>query len=327
MTLTLALALAALGPADGTPAPLQAAAASVDLGEVKSGPASTHTFELKNTGAAPLSIRDVLAGCGCSKVELSARKLEPGDTAKLTVTTNTLTQPEGSLTWPLGVVYRTETDGKPFDGRLDLKLTAKLVREVSVTPPLMAVSTAGPVTQTLKVEDRRAKPLGITKAESSNKEITAEVKAAKTADGRTTQEVVVSVGERLAVGSHAETITLRTDDPGCPLLEVPVRVHKRAADGVTATPAAASIRFATSQAEASGLVQLRGGGKQVAIKCVECGTPGVAVKFSEDPGPVATVRVIVTAAKAGASGTCEVTVTLSEPTATKIVIPVTWYAP
>ena len=33
------------------------------------------------------------------------------------------------------------------------------------------------------------------------------------------------------------------------------------------------------------------------------------------------------AAKAGASGTCEVTVTLKEPSETKIIIPVTWYAP
>lgn len=327
MTLTLALALAALGPAADVPAPLQATAASVDLGEVKSGPAHSHTFELKNAGTAALTVRDVLAGCGCSKVELSARELKPGDTAKLTVTTNTLTQPEGAVTWPIGVVYRTQVDGQSFDGRLELKLTAKMVREVSVTPPLLAVSTAGGVTQTLKMEDRRAKPLTVTKAECSSKEITAEVKAAKTADGRTTQEVVVTVGEGLAVGTHAETVTLRTDDPTCPLLEVPVRVHKRAADGVTATPAAASVRFATSQAEASGLVQLRGGGKQVSIKSVECSTPGVTVKFSEDPGPVATVRVVVTAAKAGASGTAEVTVTLTEPTATKIVIPVTWYAP
>lgn len=327
MTLTLALALAALGPAADVPAPLKATAASVDLGEVKTGPPSTHTFELKNTGSAALSVRDVVAGCGCTRVELSAKKLEPGDTAKLTVTTNTLTQPEGAAAWTLGVVYRTEVDGKPFDGRLDLKLTAKVVREVSVTPPLMAVSTAGAVTQTLKVEDRRAKPLGVTKVETSSKEITAEVKPAKTDDGRTTQEVVVTVGEGLAVGTHSETVTLRTDDPACPTLEVPVRVHKRAADGVTATPATAAVRFAKDQAEASALVQLRGGGKTVAIKGVECSTPGVAVKFSEDAGPVATVRVIVTAAKAGASGTCEVTVTLTEPTATKIVIPVAWYAP
>lgn len=327
MNLTLALALAALGPADGTPAPLQTAAASVDLGEVKSGPACSHTFELKNAGGAGLVITNVAAGCGCSKLELSAKQLRAGEAVKLTVTTGTLTQPEGAVNWPVTVSYSTEANGQAFDGKLELKLTAKLIREVSVTPPLLAVSTAGAVTQTLKVEDRRAKPLGLTKVESTSPHVTAEAKPARAIDGKTVTEVVVSVKAELAVGSHAETVTLRTDDPACPTLEIPVRVHKRSADGVTATPAAASVRFASGQAEASALVQLRGGGKNVAIKGVECSTPGVAVKFSEDAGPVATVRVIVTAAKAGASGTCEVTVTLSEPTATKLVIPVAWYAP
>jgi hypothetical protein len=327
MNLTLALALAALGTSDGTPAPLQATAPSVDLGEVKSGPACKHTFEVKNAGTASVSICDVVSGCGCSKVELSAKQLRAGETASVTVVTSTLTQPEGPVSWPVTLAYTTEADGKAVEGKLELKLTAKLLREVSVTPPVLALSTTGTFSHTLKVEDRRAKPLSVSKAESTSKHITAEVKAAKTTDGKTVQEVLVTVKDELAVGSHTDTVTLRTDDPACPTLEVPVRVHKRAADGVTATPAAASVRFASGQAEASALVQLRGGGKTVAIKGVECGTAGVTVKFSEDAGPVATVRVIVTAAKAGASGTAEVTVTLTEPTATKIVIPVTWYAP
>ena len=327
MNLTLALALVALTPADGTPAPLQATAASVELGEVKSGPPCSHTFELKNTGSSAIGITAVVPGCGCSKVELSAKQLKVGESVKLTVNSSTLTQPEGAVSWPVVVAYSTEADGKPFDGKLELKMSAKLVREVSVTPPLLGVSTATAVSHTLKVEDRRAKPLTVTKAESTNPNVTAEVKAAKTSDGKTVQEVVVTVKEELAVGSHADTVTLRTDDPACPVLEIPVRVHKRSADGVTATPSAASVRFASGQAEASALVQLRGGGKNVAIKGVECATTGVTVKFSEDAGPVATVRVIVNAAKAGASGTCEVTVTLSEPSASKIVVPVAWYAP
>lgn len=326
MNLTLALALAAFGPA-ADPAPLQATAPAVDLGEVKSGPSCSHTFELKNSGTAAIAITNVVAGCGCSKVELSAKQLRAGETAKLTLVTRTLTQPEGAVNWPVTVAYSTDADGKPFDGKLELKLTAKLVREVSVTPPLVAVSTAGAVSHTLKVEDRRSKPLNVTKAVSTSPHITAEVKAATTSDGRTTQEVVVSVKDDLGVGSHTETVTLSTDDPNCPTLEIPVRVHKRAAGGVTVTPATASVRFATAQADASALVQLRGGGKNVAIKGVECTTPGVTVKFSEDAGPVATVRVLVNAAKAGASGTAEVTVTLSEPADTKVVIPVVWYAP
>lgn len=322
MTLTLALALAAFTSADGTAGPLQAVAPTVDLGTLPSGPPCSHTFEIKNSGASTLRITGVAAGCGCSKAELSAKQLRAGESAKLTLVTSTLTQPEGAVSWPVTLTYTGDRDGT-----LELKLTAKLERAVSVTPPVVTMSTAGAVTHTLKVEDRRAKPLTVSKAESTSPSVTAEVRAATTADGKRVQEIVVSIKDELAVGSHADTVTLRTDDPNCPVLEIPVRVHKRAADGVTVTPASASVRFATGQAEASALVQLRGGGKSVAIKSVECSTPGVTVKFSEDAGPVATVRVIVSSAKAGASGTADVTVTLSEPTTTKLVIPVAWYAP
>lgn len=327
MTVTLALALAALGPADGTPQPLTCPKPIIDLGEVKSGPPCSHTFELKNDGPAEITIGGVTPGCGCSKVELTAKQLPPGGTAKLTVTTNTLTQPEGMVYWPVGVSYRTTVGGQSFDGRLDLKVAAKVVREVSVTPPLLAVSTTGGITQVLTVQDRRTTPLTVRKAESTTPEVTVEVRPAKSADGRREQEVIVTVGEGLKVGSHAVTVTLHTDDSTCPTLTVPVKVHKRAADGVTALPETARVRFATAQVEASALVQLRGGGKRVAIQKVECTTPGVTVKYSEDPGPVAAVRVVVNAKTAGASGTGEVTVTLSEPTATTVVIPVTWYAP
>lgn len=327
MNLTLALALVAFAPSDGTPAPLTATAPSVDLGEVKSGPPCSHTFELKNSGTAAMTITGIQTGCGCSKVELSAKQLRAGETAKLTVATNTLQQPEGAANWPVTVAFSTEADGKPFDGKLELKLTAKVVREVSVTPPLVAVSTTGAANTTLTVEDRREKPLKVTKAESTSPHVTATIKSGASNTGKKYQSVEVTVKEELAVGSHAETVKLHTDDPACPLLEIPVRVHKRAADGVVATPSAASVRFSAGQADASALVQLRGGGKSVAIKSAECTTAGVTVKFSEDAGPVVGVKVLVNAAKAGASGTAEVTVTLSEPTASTIVIPVTWYAP
>ena len=313
----LLFALALTPAAD--PGPLRTTP-TADLGEVRSGPPCVHTFELTNRGAGPITLRDVAAGCGCTKVELSAKELKAGDTAKLTVTTNTLTQPEGAVRWPLTVRFR---DGGT-DGTLELAVTAKLVKEISVTPPLLAISTSAAVTQTLTLTDRRAKPLSVVKAATTDANITATVKAAKTADGKTTQEIVVSVADALPAGDHSDTVTLTTDDGHCPTLEVPVRVLKRSADGVTVTPDAAAVRFADGQRTASAVVQVRAGGKQVAVKSAECAAAGVSVRHAGEPGPVVALRVVVDAAKAGASGAADVTVTLSEPAGTKLVVPVTW---
>jgi len=285
-----------------------------------------HEFELKHTGAAgTLVIADVQGGCGCVKAEAKPKVLKPGESAKLSVAVNTLTQREGGNTWPVSVRYSSDADGQRAEFTLDLKLTAKLIREISVTPPLLAVSTTGAVTQTLRVDDRRAKPLSVTKAVSTNPAITASVNTVKRSDGTSGQEVTVSVSETLAVGSHEDTITLVTDDPACEAMLVPVKVQKRGADDPTASPSAATVRFAKGQGDASALVQIRHGGKPVSVAKAECGTAGVTVRHSEGAGSVATVRVVVNAAKAGASGQGEVTVTLAEPPGKTVLIPVSWY--
>ena len=59
---------------------------------------------------------------------------------------------------------------------------------------------------------------------------------------------------------------LYTDDAEYPELRIPVRVLKRAAVGVTATPDAVSLRLAAGQTEGSALVQLRSpDGKAVSV--------------------------------------------------------------
>ena len=78
---------------------------------------------------------------------------------------NTLTQPPGPNVWKAVVRYRVAdpSDGpappavRP-DAALELKVSARLVQEVSVTPPMLAVSTAAATTQTVTVTDRRASP-------------------------------------------------------------------------------------------------------------------------------------------------------------------------
>lgn len=57
----------------------------VDLGTIKHGEVVTYTYELKNIGNIPLLINDVIAGCGCTSVNLSKEVLKPQEKGSLEV--------------------------------------------------------------------------------------------------------------------------------------------------------------------------------------------------------------------------------------------------
>ena len=303
-----------------------------DLGEAKSGPALKHEFELKHTGERGLiTITGVTSACGCSKWDASPKVLKPGETAKLTVVINTLTQPEGPATFKSAVKYALAPDfASATTHELELTVTAKIVREITVEPPVLAVSTGGDIlrSHSLTVTDRRATgSLTIAKATCTNAKVKLDIKPAKPAGTGTNQDISVTIPGDFPTGSHDDIITLTTTDPACPELKIPLKIAKRAAGDVSVAPESPTVRFAKGHAEASVLVQLRAGGKAVAIAKVECKQDGVTVKFSEGSGPVATVRVVVNLAKAGGLGQTDVTIHLNEPAGGIVVIPVSWYVP
>lgn len=320
-----AILLAALAAAQPAPATFYSPAPLAAKGDVKAGPPLTHAFDLTNATAGTVSITKVEAGCGCLRQGLGAEVLKPGETTKLALEVNTLTQPDGPNRWQVVVSYKVEAPGAPArTGEVLLQITATLAREIAVSPPQVAFSTAGVASQTLVVTDARAKPLTVLKAASSAAHLTAEVGPVAGTGAARTQAITVRLAATAPAGHRDETLVLYTDDAGCPELRVPVRVLKRAAGAVIATPDAVSVRFAAGQTEVSTLVQLRTpDGKAVSVAGAESDLPGVEVKFSNGSGPVATVRITVPEAVAGQGGRCTVRVRLSEP-AGEVAIPVSW---
>lgn len=320
-TLVLALALGAPQP---PAAPLVCATPTAARGDVKGGPPLSHTFELTHKGAGTVTITKVEAGCGCLRQTITAQKLQPNETAKLTIEVNTLTQPDGPNKWQVAVTYQTDTPGMQVQtGELLLQITANLSREVSVTPPQLAFSTTGAASQVINVADSRPKPLTVLKAASSSPHLTVEVGPR----GEKGQAVTVKLAADAPAGHRDEAVVLLTDDQAYPEFRVPVRVLKRLPGGVAATPESVAVRFAAGQTEVSTLVQLRSAdGKPVGISGVECDHPKVAVKWAAGSGAVAVVRVTVTEEAAAQAGSCTVRVKLAEPAGQEIAIPVGWTA-
>ncbi|NHB68214.1 DUF1573 domain-containing protein [Perlabentimonas gracilis] len=57
----------------------------IDLGTIKHGEVITYTFQFTNTGNVPLVVKDIIAGCGCTKTKLSKEVVKPNDNATLEV--------------------------------------------------------------------------------------------------------------------------------------------------------------------------------------------------------------------------------------------------
>lgn len=300
-----------------TPGPLAA------KGDVKAGPPLTHTFDLVNNSNGTVTITKFETACGCLRPTVGAQVLGPGIQTKLAVEINTLTQPDGPNRWQIGVCYKLETPGSPTQtGEVVLQITANLSREVSISPPQVAFSTAGAASQNLTVADKRAKPLTVTKVASSSPHLTVEISPA--AGSPRTQQLALKLTAAAPPGHRDEVVVLYTDDAEYPELRIPVRVLKRAPGGVTATPEAVTIRLAAGDTEGSALVQLRSpDGKAVSIAGAESDLPGVVVKHSTGSAPLATVRITISETLTAQAGRCTVRVRLSEPGG-EVVIPVSW---
>lgn len=59
------------------------------FGELQSGEEVACRFGFTNTGSAPLLIRDVKAGCGCTNVQFPQKPIKPGESGSVELTFNT----------------------------------------------------------------------------------------------------------------------------------------------------------------------------------------------------------------------------------------------
>ena len=316
------------------PPPLQAAGPDlIDRGTARTGPPLTQSLTLTHRGApGTVTVTAVEASCGCTAPTVTARRLRPGDATSFAVSVNTLTQPAGVHTWKATLRYRFTPDDPQAaarDHEVTLAVRADLVREVGVTPPALAISTATEARQTLTVSDTRAKPLTIRAATATSPHLALTVRPPVTAGGVTTTAVELHVTSAYPAGTSQETITLTTDDPASPELRVPVRVVKRDPDALVPSPELAVVRFSRGQESASTLVQVRSPSRgTLRVEAAECDHPAVSVKFSESSGLVGTLRVVVDRAKAdGRPGEALVRVRFAEPAGATLLLPVQWSFP
>jgi len=78
-----------------------------DFGKVSEGPLATYSFEVTNTGTAPVVISNAAASCGCTTPEWSRDPIMPGAKSTIKVGYNTSGRP-GSFTKTITVTSNAE---------------------------------------------------------------------------------------------------------------------------------------------------------------------------------------------------------------------------
>ncbi|RYU97743.1 DUF1573 domain-containing protein [Emticicia agri] len=78
-----------------------------DFGKVAEGPLATYSFEVTNTGTAPVVISNAAASCGCTTPEWSKDPIMPGAKSTIKVGYNTSGRP-GAFTKTITVTSNAE---------------------------------------------------------------------------------------------------------------------------------------------------------------------------------------------------------------------------
>lgn len=100
-----------------------------DFGKVSEGPLATYSFEVTNTGTAPVVISNAAASCGCTTPEWSKDPIMPGAKSVIKVGYNTSGRP-GAFTKTITVTSNAEN------------ATVILTIKGEVTAPSAAPATA-----------------------------------------------------------------------------------------------------------------------------------------------------------------------------------------
>ena len=308
--------------------PLTATGAVADVGAAKTGPLLVHRFTITNPAAVALTVTGVSTPCGCVNLAVEPRTLAPGQSATVSVAVNTIAQAPGRHTWA-GVVRSAAAGCAPSE--LPWSLAADLIREVTVTPPAIALSTGSDAAMTVRVVvvDVRPKPLAVRQVLTTNPALTAVAGPVETTTAGRSTTITLTLTAALPEGMASETLVIHTDDSACPELRVPVTITKRPTAAVLAVPPAAVVRLGPGEATASRLVRLRSpAGSPVTIASVVSDNPAVTAKWSPAPAPVAAVRAVVMPRAGDAkSGTATLTVTFADPPGAVVRVPVAWAVP
>lgn len=226
---------AAEEPAAGTPK-IVFEATEHDFGEMEKQQSVKTIFKFKNDGDGLLVINNVKATCGCTGTLLSQSEIPPGGEGTIEVTYKAGLSGGSSQK----SIYVHSND--PQEPAIQLKIKATVVVPVEVKPRSLfwVVEKNKPSSRVVKLVRQPSIELNITDLtfSSPSSVFSASVVPETDADMQT-YDIEVTCNGDLPAGSFNETLTIHTDNPDYPTLDVAIRGN--VAGMVRVTPNAVAL--------------------------------------------------------------------------------------
>lgn len=172
--LSLAVGAAAAGEKPAGVPQIRFASLVHDFGRLDVGAVVQHEFVFTNIGTAPLEIRNVHPGCGCTTAGTWDRVVQPGATGRIPLQFNST-----SFNGPVSK-SATVTCNDPGQSNVFLQIKANVWRPVTFTPQSLYfnVSAESPTneTRTVRIVSNLDQPLKLSEPVSTNKAFRVELR-------------------------------------------------------------------------------------------------------------------------------------------------------
>lgn len=193
----------------------QFAQLSVNFGQVKPADIQRHVFTVTNTGAVPLLISDVAAGCGCTTTGTWDKEIAPGATGRIPIEFNPANF-SGEV--HKSVVVSTNDPARPTQ---TLDLRANVWRPFEIIPAftgfLPVEGEPRAETKVVRILNNLAEPAKLHAPESTNPQFQTALKAVR--DGRE-YELSITYDSAIPGSSVNATITIKTGRAEQPILSM-----------------------------------------------------------------------------------------------------------
>lgn len=225
-------------PAPGGPAPkITSPEPLFNFGEVDSEQPVVHDFVVRNEGAATLEIGKVKTSCGCTVAQPSKKTLAPGEETTI-ATTLTLKGRQGKQAKTI-----TVESNDPETPAYQLKLEGIAVAAINIDPQTVNFGRiADNETHTRSVSIRATKPDLSFKIIEVNSSSMPQLKVdVNEEEPGKSYQLALSLGGDIKEGSVSGRITVRTDDPKHPALNI--SVYAQVIGDLDVAPSVITLRY------------------------------------------------------------------------------------
>lgn len=191
-----------------------------NFGDVAHGTLCTHTFKITNIYDVPMQITNVRMSCSCLGYTPMSRVLQPNETGEFTVTMNS-----AKFVGANSQIFYV-TFGPKYISEAEIRVSANSKTDVTVNPGAVIfgiVPQGTRASQSVKLEYKgRSRDWKILEAVAAK---SLDVRVVETGRGGVLRGgadylLTVSLKPGVPAGAIAEQITLKTNDPAHPLLQI-----------------------------------------------------------------------------------------------------------